>query len=141
MMNTANDADNFLQDLDLENTIGDIDFDEIMIGATHDESHKGVSAEILSKIWKIDLNTAERTLDVTIQRLHRSIDPSLSRILQMTACYVTNAYIRGSLWIPSLQHPKLEDLREEILAYNFLSLTKDSYMLSQCDPKVKCHKP
>ena len=28
---TANDADNFLQDLDLENTIRDIDSDEIMI--------------------------------------------------------------------------------------------------------------
>ena len=40
---------------------------------------KGVSAEFLSKIWRIDVKDAQRTLEVTTQLLKRADDPTLSR--------------------------------------------------------------
>ena len=57
----------------------DDNFDDIMVSATHAENPKGVSADMLSKIWRIDLESAKRTLDVTSQHLHRSDNPNLSR--------------------------------------------------------------
>ena len=47
--------------------------------AAHAEPSKGVSAKHLSKIWKIDLDTAKRTLDVTSQRRKHDNNPTLSR--------------------------------------------------------------
>ena len=48
-------------------------------GAAHAEPPKGVSAQYLSKIWKIDLDSAKKTLNVTTQKCKRADDPSLSR--------------------------------------------------------------
>ena len=54
--------------------------DEIFTSSATSASHvKGVTAEHLSKIWKIDKDTANRTIDVTTQRVRRSDDPSLAR--------------------------------------------------------------
>ena len=39
--------------------------EEVMASATHVRDHKSVSAEMLSKIWRIDRATAERTLEIT----------------------------------------------------------------------------
>ncbi|GAF79741.1 unnamed protein product, partial [marine sediment metagenome] len=61
-------------------TTGEIDLDEYFTAsATHAEAPKGVSVEQLSKVWRIDLETAKRTLDVTTQRCKRSENPTLSR--------------------------------------------------------------
>ena len=49
-----------------------------VIGAVHSDQPKGVSAEYLAKIFRIDLTTAKNTLDVTNQRVNRSADPTLS---------------------------------------------------------------
>jgi hypothetical protein len=46
-------------------TQGTIDLDEIMVSAAHARRPKGVKAEHLSKIWKIDLEDAERALGIT----------------------------------------------------------------------------
>ena len=40
---------------------------------------KRTSTKILSKIWRIDRDTAERNLDVTYKKFRRSDTPSLSR--------------------------------------------------------------
>ena len=40
--------------------------------------HKSDSTEIRSKIWKINLETSERTLGVTSHRFSRSYVPSLA---------------------------------------------------------------
>ena len=53
--------------------------DEVMASATHVRDHKSVSADMLSKLWRIDRKTAERTLEVTSQRVCRDETPSLSR--------------------------------------------------------------
>jgi hypothetical protein len=50
-----------------------------VIGAVHSNQPKGVDAEQLAKIFRIDLSTAKNTLNVTTQRVKRSADPSLSR--------------------------------------------------------------
>ena len=47
--------------------------------AAHAAIPKGVSAQQLSKVWRIDLETARRTLEVTTQHVKRSENPNLSR--------------------------------------------------------------
>ena len=59
--------------------IGEIDLDPFFVSSAHADRPKGVSAEQLSKVWRIDLETAKRTLEVTTQRCQRSEDPTLSR--------------------------------------------------------------
>ena len=68
-----------IKDLNVGNSLLDADFDDFMVSATHAENPKGVSAEMLSKIWRIDLKSAERTLNVITQRLHRSDNLNLSQ--------------------------------------------------------------
>ena len=60
-------------------TKGEIDLDERMISATHATKSKGVDPAHLSKVWRIDLNTAERTLEVVSELNRRVDDPTLSR--------------------------------------------------------------
>ena len=56
-----------LDNLDESVTQGEIDLDALMVSATHAGKSKGVDPAHLSKIWKIDFNTAERTLEVVSQ--------------------------------------------------------------------------
>ena len=58
---------------------GEINLDDIMISSTTAGKQKGVDAVLLSKLWRIDLGTAARTLGVTSQRVNRTDDPTLSR--------------------------------------------------------------
>merc|ERR1711983_656420 len=62
-------------------SIGDIteEVDLFEAFATHAETPKGVTAEHLSKVWRISHEDAARTLEVTSQLNKRSIDASLSR--------------------------------------------------------------
>ena len=73
------DDDRELDDLYDKVTRGEIDLDTIMISSTHAGKSTGVDPAHLSKIWKIDLKTAERTLDVVSQYSKRTDDPKLSR--------------------------------------------------------------
>ena len=60
--------------------LGELDLDSYFVaGAAHAEAPKGISAEQLSKVWKIDLDLAKNTLDVAMQNCKRVKDPSLSR--------------------------------------------------------------
>jgi hypothetical protein len=59
--------DKALDELSDEATQGEIDLDEVMLSTTHAGKTKGVDATHLSKMWRIDLKTAKRTLDVTSQ--------------------------------------------------------------------------
>jgi hypothetical protein len=68
-----------LDDLFSEATRGEIDLDEVMLSATHAGKTKGVDATHLSKMWRVDLKTAERTLEVTSQSSNRVDNPTLSR--------------------------------------------------------------
>ena len=60
-------------------TRGELDPDSFFASDTHAEAPKGISADQLSKFWKIDLDSSKRNPDVTTQRCKRSDDPTLSR--------------------------------------------------------------
>jgi hypothetical protein len=49
------------------NTMGQLDLDEYMLSSTEATATCGVSAEHLSKVWRMGIPTATRTLDVTSQ--------------------------------------------------------------------------
>ncbi|MFN9915170.1 MAG: hypothetical protein ACK53L_21455, partial [Pirellulaceae bacterium] len=54
--------------------------DDFMASAAHaSPSRGGVTSEHLSKVWRIDLETAERTMEITSQIGRRKDDPNLSR--------------------------------------------------------------
>src|SRR5687768_1519799 len=55
------------------------DLDAHMVSATFAEASKGVSPEHLSKIWRIDHDTAKQTIDTTTQLVKRSVLDHLSR--------------------------------------------------------------
>jgi len=55
------------------------DLDSYMAAAAHARPSRNVTAERLSKVWRIDLETAKRTIDITTQNSAREIDPKLSR--------------------------------------------------------------
>ncbi len=50
-----------------------------MMSAAHASRPTGITAEQLSKTWKIDMDAAERTIDITSQHNQRSDNPTLSR--------------------------------------------------------------
>ena len=55
------------------------DLDELMISSINAESTTSVSPEHLSKIWRIDIPTARKTLDITTQHRTHVDNPTLSR--------------------------------------------------------------
>ena len=58
---------------------GEIDLDNIMVSAAHAPQPKGIDAEHLSKIWRIDQKQVKRTLEITSQHSRQADDPTLSR--------------------------------------------------------------
>jgi hypothetical protein len=50
-----------------------------MASAAHARPKRAVDAEHLSKIWRIDLKTAKRTLEVTSQNVSHAEEPTLAR--------------------------------------------------------------
>lgn len=58
---------------------GEIDFDTFTASAAHARKPRGVNAEHLSKVWKIDVESARRTLEATSQHNTRTDNPKLSR--------------------------------------------------------------
>jgi hypothetical protein len=61
------------------NLMGQLDLDEYMFSSTEATNTRGVSAEHLSKVWRIDMPTAARTLEVTSQRYVRAQGDNLNR--------------------------------------------------------------
>ena len=62
-----------------KSTKGEINLDEILVSAAHARRTQGINAAHLSKVWRISLDQAERTLDITTQTSIRTDDPKLSR--------------------------------------------------------------
>jgi hypothetical protein len=109
----------------------DVDLDTFMACSTTAISTKGVSPEHLSKVWRVDLKTAKRTIDVTTQLCVRSEGRQRpATTVPTTACYDTNASTSISLRTPSLPRLRRESPHEEILVCSSLSLTKATFMWS-----------
>jgi hypothetical protein len=83
---TTDDVESEIEDSEVEmNKLyddvvgGNVDLDDIMVGATHASKPTGITAEQLSKTWRIDMETAERTIGITSQHNQRVDNPTLSR--------------------------------------------------------------
>ena len=68
-----------LDDLFTKVQHGTIDIDAVMASAATATPQKDVDAEHLAKIWRIDLEAAKRTLDVTTQHRKHTLEPQLAR--------------------------------------------------------------
>jgi hypothetical protein len=86
--NNEENDDRFLDEIYEGSIRGKIALDEYLVSAAHDKMHGGVDAGHLSKVWKIDVEAAERTLGVTTQESQRTDNPKLSRktMVLMTEC-------------------------------------------------------
>jgi hypothetical protein len=73
------DEDAWMTDLYEQAMAGAIDFDDIMTSATHARRSQGVDAEHLSKIWRISVEEANRTLEITTQEKVHVDNPKLAR--------------------------------------------------------------
>ena len=57
----------------------DVDINGFLASVAHARPRRTITSETLSKLWRIDLNTAKRTLEVTSQNSARKPDSSLTR--------------------------------------------------------------
>jgi hypothetical protein len=73
------DDESMFDDLYQSAKTGTIDLDDFLISATHVSKTKGVNAEHLSKVWQIDVESAQKTLDITTQHSRRSENPAMTR--------------------------------------------------------------
>ena len=65
-----------------EISLGDLDAEDLRkygVSSTYAKPKQGLNAAHLSKVWKIDLQTAQRTLDATTQRQVHQDTPHLAR--------------------------------------------------------------
>jgi hypothetical protein len=76
---TSTGSEDLLDELYEESLQGEIDLDEIMISAAHAGQTTGLTAANLAKTWRINLESAERTIDITSQHSERKDNPTLSR--------------------------------------------------------------
>jgi hypothetical protein len=113
-------------------TQGTIDLDEIMVSAAHAGNPKGVDPSHLSKIWKIDLKTAERTLEVVSRAASGPTTPSYPETtVRMIGCFDTSGSMSISSWIHSLPPRRLANCHEDTLVANYSSQTRVSYTSSR----------
>ena len=68
-----------LDDLYAKSTKGNRYLDDIMVSDNHARRPKGIDTSHLSKIWRIDLDSAKWTLDITSQHVTRRNNPTISR--------------------------------------------------------------
>ena len=97
----SDDDDDSIDD-NSTSTVDEDDLDDAFVSATSARVRKDIDAKHLSKIWRIDLDVAQRTLDVTTQK--RGISPQVigvSVIVELT---------NTSLWTRSLRLRRLESL-------------------------------
>ena len=73
----------------------EIDLDEAIAFAAHARPRRNITAEHLSKVWRIDLDTAKRTADITSQHAAKDPDSKLSRSYATSDWMLRYKRIRG----------------------------------------------
>ena len=59
--------------------VGELDFDNISASSDHAKPSKGIYTEHVRKVWLIDLESAQKTQNVTNQRVVSTNNPKLTR--------------------------------------------------------------
>jgi hypothetical protein len=98
---------------------GEVDLDEFMVSATHARMKRNVQVENLSKIWRIDMETVSKTLDITSQNVNRKRSADLSRNYTTNDKMLRYNWIKEFFsWTPFMLPRKLENHRAEMLVAN-----------------------
>ena len=71
--------DPIIQVASLDPATGELDLDSIFVSATAARLKNDIDAQHLAKVWKIDLDSAKQTLEVTSQHCSRQSNQHLSR--------------------------------------------------------------
>ena len=86
-----------------ESNTGEFDLDNIMVSAVQDGQCMGVEPAHLAKIWCINEDTANKTIDINTQRSERIDNPKLSRIYGSNNRMLRyNILTSTSIWIHCL---------------------------------------
>jgi hypothetical protein len=104
-----------LDDVHESATEGEIDLEETMVDAADAGKSKGVDPAHLSKIWKINLKTAECTLKVASQN-NKSGPMTLNcpeTLVQMTGCSDASGSVSVSSWMHSLPPRRLANYHDD----------------------------
>jgi hypothetical protein len=78
------------------------DLDDYMVSAAHGLRHQGVDPKHLSKIWRIEHDAAERTIEVTDQRTVRQDNPKLVRNYGTNDCMLRYKHIKEYFYMDTL---------------------------------------
>ena len=90
----------------------ELEFDEIAASTDHAKPRKGIYAEHWSKVWRIDMESAQKTLNVTTHKLVRTENPKLTRNFNIGDRMLRYKHLRNfSLCILSLKQIKLGNNR------------------------------
>ena len=127
---SQDNSDDDFDPIELDDDTNEVLLDNFMASTAQARKSRGVDHKHLSEIWRISHEDAQRTIDVTTQMSIQTDDPMLSRNYSTNDRMLRYKRIKDfSSWIPSLKPRKVANHQEAILAVNFLSLQKDSYML------------
>jgi len=123
------DENRDLDDLYDKVTSGEIDLDTIMISSTHAGKSTGVDPAHLSKIWKIDLKTAQSEHSMWSPNTARELTTrSYQEITVLTTvCCDTGGSQSTSSWIRSSPPRRLASRLEVTPVASFSLLTRDSF--------------
>jgi hypothetical protein len=120
---------------------GEVDLDAFMVCAAHARPKMDVDAEHLSKIWKIDLETAQRTLEVTTQRQKNTplgtLTTNYSTNNRMLRYKRIDKHFFMDIFLATKNVKKGGSHPGGIRVASYLSPTRDLYMLSQRRIRVK----
>ena len=97
-----------MERLQAEIVKGNIDLDEIMASTTHARKSRGINAENFSKVWKIDMESAQKTIESTWQKSSRIHDPKLSQNYGMNDCMLWYTIIKDWFFMDKLFATKIK---------------------------------
>ena len=109
---------------DLDDLSADIAEAWTGIGSTTSGGPKGVTADMISKIWTISHEMAVKTIELTIQLNQEGENASLTRNLGTNDRMLRYRRIKAYFSLTPFSSPRRRRLRGGTLACKFLSLTK-----------------
>ena len=128
---SQDDSEDDFDPLELDDDMNEALLDNFM-ASTAQEKPEELTLNIFRRFGESVMKTPKEPLMSLPKRpLEQMIQPYPGTTQPMIGCSGTRGYKTFSSWIPSLQPRKVANHHKVILAVNFLSLIKDSFMLFQ----------
>ena len=126
----------FMESLLSDEAASEIYFDDLMASSTYAKPSKGLTASHLSKIWKIDLQAAQHTVEAMTQLKKHSEDPLMTRNFGTNDCMLWYKRINQFFYMDTFfASRKVANPLVEIHVAKSSLLTKDLYLLFQWGAK------